>query len=46
MRLLYARLFSKAESPENQYGCGLATYLDDAFHEFARLGENVEAMPD
>jgi hypothetical protein len=24
----------------------LATYLDDIFHEFARLGENVEAMPD
>ena len=24
----------------------LATYLDDVFHEFARLGENVELMPD
>ena len=24
----------------------LATYLDDIFHEFARLGENVEVMPD
>ena len=24
----------------------LATYLDDVFHEFARLGENVEVMPD
>jgi hypothetical protein len=22
----------------------LATYLDDIFHEFARLGENVEVM--
>ena len=24
----------------------LATYLDDIFHEFAKLGENVELMPD
>jgi hypothetical protein len=24
----------------------LATYLDDIFHEFAKLGENVEVMPD
>ena len=24
----------------------LATYLDDIFHEFAKLGEEVEAMPD
>jgi hypothetical protein len=23
----------------------LATYLDDIFHEFARLGENVELIP-
>jgi hypothetical protein len=23
----------------------LAVYLDDVFHEFARLGENVEVMP-
>jgi hypothetical protein len=24
----------------------LATYLDDVFHEFAGLGQNVEQMPD
>jgi len=24
----------------------LATYLDDIFHEFAKLGENVEVVPD
>jgi hypothetical protein len=24
----------------------LATYLDDIFHEFAKLGETVEVMPD
>lgn len=24
----------------------LATYLDDIFHEFAKLGENVEVIPD
>jgi hypothetical protein len=24
----------------------LATYLDDIFHEFAKLGENVDAMSD
>lgn len=24
----------------------LVTYLDDIFHEFAKFGENVEAMPE
>jgi len=24
----------------------LATYLDNIFHEFAKLGQNVEAIPD
>lgn len=24
----------------------LATYLDDIFHEFAKLGDKVEVMPD
>ena len=32
--------------PSNLAVHDLATYLDDVFHEFARLGENVESMPD
>lgn len=32
--------------PPNLAMDDLATYLNDIFHEFARLGENVEAMPD
>jgi hypothetical protein len=32
--------------PSNLVPQELATYLDDIFHEFANLGENVEAMPD
>jgi hypothetical protein len=32
--------------PPNLVAQDLATYLDDIFHEFARLGENVEVMPD
>ena len=32
--------------PSNLEAKDLATYLDDVFHEFAKLGENVEVMPD
>lgn len=32
--------------PPNVVAEDLATYLDDIFHEFAKLGENVEVMPD
>jgi len=32
--------------PSNLVPQELATYLDDIFHEFAKFGENVEAMPD
>jgi hypothetical protein len=32
--------------PPNLAAQELAAYLDDIFHEFAKLGENVEAMPD
>jgi hypothetical protein len=32
--------------PPDLEASDLATYLDDIFHEFARLGENVEVMPD
>jgi len=32
--------------PSNLVAQDLATYLDDIFHEFAKFGENVEAMPD
>jgi hypothetical protein len=32
--------------PPNIAAHDLATYLDDIFHEFAKLGENVEVMPD
>jgi hypothetical protein len=32
--------------PRSLAAVDLATYLDDIFHEFARLGENVEVMPD
>ena len=32
--------------PPNLVTQDLVTYLDDIFHEFARLGENVEVMPD
>lgn len=32
--------------PQNLAVQDLATYLDDIFHEFAKLGENVEVMPD
>jgi hypothetical protein len=32
--------------PPNLEAQDLATYLDDIFHEFAKLGENVEVMPD
>jgi hypothetical protein len=31
--------------PPNLAAHDLATYLDDIFHEFAKLGENVELMP-
>lgn len=32
--------------PSNLVAQELATYLDDIFHEFARLGGNVEVIPD
>lgn len=32
--------------PPNLVEQELTTYLDDIFHEFAKLGENVEVMPD
>jgi hypothetical protein len=32
--------------PPNLETQELATYLDDIFHEFAKLGENVEVLPD
>jgi hypothetical protein len=32
--------------PANLLVEDLATYLDDIFHELAKLGENVEMMPD
>jgi hypothetical protein len=31
--------------PPNLVAQDLATYLDDIFHEFAKLGENVEVIP-
>jgi hypothetical protein len=32
--------------PRNLVAHDLATYLDDIFHEFAKLGETVDVMPD
>jgi hypothetical protein len=32
--------------PPNLETQELATYLDDIFHEFAKLGENVKVLPD
>jgi hypothetical protein len=32
--------------PPNLVAQDLATYLDDIIHEFAKIGENVEVMPD
>jgi hypothetical protein len=32
--------------PPNLVAHDLATYLDDIFHEFAKLGETVDVMPD
>jgi hypothetical protein len=32
--------------PPNLVAQDLTIYLDDIFHEFAKLGENVEVMPD
>jgi len=32
--------------PPNLDAQDLPIYLDDIFHEFAKLGENVEVMPD
>jgi hypothetical protein len=32
--------------PQDLAADDLATYLDDVFHEFARLGEQVEVMPE
>jgi hypothetical protein len=32
--------------PSNLAVDDLATYLDDIYHEFARFGEHVVAMPD
>jgi hypothetical protein len=31
--------------PSNLTAQELATYLDDIFHEFAKLGESVEVIP-
>ncbi|MEW7848162.1 hypothetical protein AB2N08_05620 [Massilia aurea] len=31
--------------PPNLETQELATYLDDIFHEFAKLGENVDVLP-
>jgi hypothetical protein len=32
--------------PPNLVAEDLVTYLDDIFHEFAKLGQNVEVIPD
>lgn len=32
--------------PPNLAAQDLATYLDDIFHAFAKIGEQVEVMPD
>jgi len=32
--------------PPNLEAQDLATYLDDIFHEYAKIGGNVEVMPD
>lgn len=32
--------------PPNLVAQEIATYLDDIFHEFAKLGENVEVIPE
>jgi hypothetical protein len=39
-------LLNDAVIPRNLVAHDLATYLDDIFHEFAKLGETVDVMPD
>ena len=40
------RWFDDVVIPPDVPADGLATYLDDIFHEYAGHGDNVEPMPD